>query len=302
MARLDFSRYSAPTLRSCALRAFNERETEINQHYWSFVVVSEFSGYRARRFRKIDPSAPTTRLFRASGPDSSRIPRTVSDWLSANDALQNWLRLSALVSAAANLEMYLGHVIRTALFSDPFVVFGKPRALDGVTLLKQGIELPYSDLVEGVTKGDWNSRSSVFAKAFGVCLLVFQENKAALEDIRNTRNSFAHGFGRELSIPEPGILSDGGTAKLSQEKLKRCLGVISKAAREIDRFLMDRHIGGFELIHLFHRSADSLGFEVEPDGMVARALKVKIYQDFGITVTEKFCRSVIGHYRDAPGH
>lgn len=302
MAKLDFSRYSAPTLRSCALRAFNERETEINQHYWSFVVVSEFSRFRARRFEKISPSAPTSRLFRASGPDSSRIPCTVSDWLSANDALQNWLRLSTLVSAAANLEMYLGHVIRTALSSDPFVVFGKPRALDGVALLKQDIELPYSDLVTSLTKGDWNSRSSAFSKAFGVCPLIFHENKSDLEDIRNTRNSFAHGFGRELSIPEPGSLSDGGTAKLSQKKLKRYLGVISKTARDIDRYLMNRHIGCFEIIHLFHSSQEALPLGADDDSVGAKELKRKIYQDFGITVTKKFCRSIIRYYRGAALH
>ena len=207
-----------------------------------------------------------------------------------------------MVSAAANLEMYLGHIMRTALFSDPFVVFGKPRALDGVTLLKQGIELPYSEFAEGVTKGDWNSRSAAFVKTFGVGLILLNRNKSVLEDIRNIRNSFAHGFGRELTIPEPGILADAGTVKLSQDKLKKYLGVISSVAREIDRYLMDRHIGCFELIHFFHGSAAIMGFGVQPDNLVARELKIKLYQDFGITVTEKFCRSLIDCYRNAPGH
>jgi len=299
---LEYSRYSSSKLRSFALRAFNERETEINQHYWSFVAVSEYAGYRARRVVKKCPDFETAKLFKSSGPNAPRIPKNVSKWLIANDSMQNWLRLSSLVSATANFEMYIGHAFRTVLLSDPFLRFGKPRTLDGITLLKQGIELPYADVLEGLTKGDWNSREASFLRILKVMPLVVHYNKSSLEEIRNLRNSFAHGFGRELVVPEPGAFGDSGTAKLSEVNLKKYLGVLSRVARDIDRHLMEKHIGCFDLICHFHKKSDDLGFGSASDASVARSLKEQFYAMFGITVTEKFCRSLIDGYKAAPGH
>jgi hypothetical protein len=283
------------------MRGFNSRETEINQHYWSFIASSEHSAYRARKYKEVDKSAPTSRLFRAGGTDAPRIPSTVSDWLSANEELKNWLRLSALVSAASNFEMFLGHIARTALASDPLVRHGSSKALDGVSLLKGGLELPYEDVAEGLTKGDWNSREAHFLKIFGVMLLEIRNKKTELEAIRKMRNEFAHGFGRSLEVPEPGMLSTSRSTRLTQGQLKKYLGVISSVAKSIDRHLMDNHIGYYELLVDYHKVKSDLTNEAQiGNSSIESYLKRRFYNEFGITVAEKFCRDLIGYYELCP--
>jgi hypothetical protein len=154
----SFSRYRPLAPRTFALRAFNAHETEINRHYWSFKVVSEYSAYEARQEVKKNPLRATSELFHASGPNSTRIPKTVTDWIVAREELENWLRLSALVSASSYLEVYLRQVVRSALMSDPLCRFGAARTVDGVKFLKDGIELAFDHELELVTRGDWQSR------------------------------------------------------------------------------------------------------------------------------------------------
>ena len=60
--------------RSFALRAFNECETEINRHFWSFKVISEYSRFIAAAEKKTDPDKGTAAVFHASGPDAAIIP------------------------------------------------------------------------------------------------------------------------------------------------------------------------------------------------------------------------------------
>ncbi|MCQ0989013.1 hypothetical protein, partial [Jiella marina] len=98
---MAFGRYIPLRPRSIAINEFNDRQTEINEHFWSFVVMTENARYLARQAKKSNKGASTATLFHASGADVSRIPQTVDQWLKANDALRNWLRLSALVSAVA---------------------------------------------------------------------------------------------------------------------------------------------------------------------------------------------------------
>lgn len=297
MSKLEFSRYHTSSLRSFAMRDFNLRETEINQHYWSFVASSEHSAYRARKFKKVNPRTPSTRIFKSSGANAPRVPSTVTDWLIANDDLRNWLRQSVLVSAASNLEMYLGHVARTALASDPLVRHGNPRALDGVCLMKGGIELPYEDVSEDLTKGDWNSRESKIGRYFGIGLLDIHLRKPELEQIRKFRNEFAHGFGRSLEIPEPGVMARGKAYRLTESTLKSYLGVISSIAKSVDRHLMHNHIGSFELIKYYHTNIGLINKEAQKKNQAFEdCLKLHLYKNFGLTVPRKFCKELIAFY------
>jgi hypothetical protein len=234
------------------MRAFNNRETEINEHFWSFKVVSEYSEYLARKKKGQDEEASTASLFHAKGPDAQRIPPTVSDWLSAQKELENWLRQSAIVSAAAYFEAYLRQVVRSALMSDPMARYGAARSIDGIAFLKRGIEIPCKEEVEGITKGDWSARSAAFAKIFGKCPDGLKNNIGDLEKIRGLRNDFAHGFGRNLSIPLPSELDERPVNRISQDIFLKYVGVISRAAKSIDRYLLQEFIGSFEMIHFYH--------------------------------------------------
>jgi hypothetical protein len=292
----SFDRFRAHLDRSLSLRAFNRYETEINEHFWSFKVISEYSRFIAESEKNSDPSKATADVFKASGPDARRIPPTVSEWLNAREELENWLRLSALVSATSYLELYLRQVVRSALMSDPLCRYGASKTLDGVTLLKAGKELPYTFEVEEITKGEWNSRLAAIHRIFGGGPAAIAPDVSALEKIRKIRNDFAHGFGRTLTVPSPSDSTVIPAQRLSHQTFVKYIGVLSKAAGSIDKFLLKNFIGNFELVHYYHgwkstrRDARDKGYDP------VRALQRSFNRDMACAVSGEFCTELIAYY------
>jgi hypothetical protein len=293
--KTTFDRYLPFMKRSFALRAFNQCETEINRHFWSFKVISEYSRYIAAQEKKSDPEKLTSIVFKAGGPDADRIPRTVTNWLEAREELENWLRLSALVSATSYFEQYIGRIARSALMSDPLRRFGAPRVLDGIVLLKASKELPYNLDVEELTRGEWNSRLADFFRLFGGNPLT-GAHVSQLERIRKIRNKFAHGFGRDLTVPPPSTILMEAAERLSHEVFLKYLGLISKCAALIDKFLLEEIIGNFELLHLFHTWKSIPREPKEKNYNTARAFQRALNRELGGTINLEFCESLIAFY------
>ncbi|WP_148219722.1 HEPN domain-containing protein [Azospirillum sp. B510] len=293
-----FARYTPLVERTFALRAFNECETEINQHFWSFKVISEYSRFIARAEQAKSPNTPTSVVFHATGPDACRIPPTVSDWLSASDELENWLRLSALVSASSYLEVYLRQVVRSALMSDPLCRFSLARTLDGTKLLKANREMPYEKELESVTKGSWESRSAAFKSLFGSAphILTSKANLSKLEKIRNMRNDFAHGFGRSLDVASPTSSSIGPSSRLTQRKFIEYVAALSKTAMGIDRFLIDNFIGNFEFIVFYHEWKSKPILAEDRKYTAPRALQRAFNRDARCPTSTEFCAGLIKFY------
>jgi hypothetical protein len=291
-----FSRYNPVMKRTFALRTFNIHETEINQHCWSFKVVSDFAGYIARKQSEIDRQFKAAKLFHASGPDAGRIPETVSQWLDAREDLENWLRSSAVISASSYLETYIRQVVRSALMSDPLSRYGYPRCVDGVALLKKGIELPYGDEVEMVTKGEWNKRAAAFKKLFHGCPPDLASNIAKLERIRTIRNRFAHGFGRTLVPPHPINQLPGSPDRVSNRSLISYLNVISKVAAAVDEYLLLKFIGNFELIFYYHNLKDAQRQTHDRKYTLPRYLQRSLNRDANMQLSTEACQQLIDYY------
>lgn len=293
----DFSRMLPRMERTFALRAFNQHETEINRHYWSFKVISEYAGYLARQKISSDKSFQTAALFHSTGPDAVRIPLTVTDWLDARNDLENWLRISSLVSVISYLETYLRQVVRSALMSAPMARHGVASAVDGTHLLKLGKEIPYEDDIRGVTVGDWNARAEGFRSLFGTIPPAITANLKRLEAIRRLRNMYAHGFGRDSEvIPEPSAMAPGTMARLSSDRFLKDVGIVSKVAASVDELLLQKFIGNFELLHFYHlwRLKPRVGKELSYSE--ARALARSLNKEAHCTVNTSFCASLISFY------
>jgi hypothetical protein len=292
----QFLRYKPYSDRSFSLRAFNSYESEINEHFWSFKVISDYAGRIARAARDEDATKLTADVFMATGPDARRIPTTVSQWLGARDELENWLRLSALVSASAYLEVFLGRVVRAALMADPLCRFGASGALDGTKLLKLGQEIPFEQEVKAVTRGDWNSRCAFFKATFGDVPDALTSKTAELEKIRMIRNNFAHGFGRDLKVQGPSTSKIQRADRLSQPSFVKMIGSLSKTAAAIDKFLLVSFIGSFEFVHYYHEwlAKPREGKELNYDEK--RALQRSL-NTAKIPVSGEFCAQLIAYYK-----
>ena len=73
-----FDRISPIMPRSFALRKLNRYETEINKHFWSYKVIADRAKFLSRTKKKQDTNFSTAKVFDASGPDSLKIPLSVS--------------------------------------------------------------------------------------------------------------------------------------------------------------------------------------------------------------------------------
>lgn len=292
----EFSRYSPILKRTFALRAFNKHETEINRHYWSFKVISEYSGYLAREKKKYNQNYKTVDLFKASGNDSRRVPITVSKWLNARDDLENWLRLSALVSALSYFETYLRQVVNSALMSDPLCRFGSSRTIDGVILLKNGRLINNKKEIEGITKGDWFNRCSEFQKIFGDVPKLLNESIGCLDRLRNIRNNVAHGFGRDLDVTSPSNQSERHPDIIKDKSFISSLKIISDVASDVDRFLLENYIGNFELIHFYHEFTQKDPPERDCNYTKYRALQREFNRSANTTLSTEFCGDLIEYY------
>jgi hypothetical protein len=287
---MDFDRYVPLRSRSIAINEFNHRQTELNEHFWSFVVMTENARYLAREAGKADAKMPTATLFRAGGPDVSRIPQTVDLWLMANDALGNWLRLSALISAVAFHEAYISRIVRAALMSDPLCRFGASRSLDGTALLKQGTEIDYEADQKLLTRDVWSKRAANFKRIFNATENSVMFPIAKLEKMRELRNEFAHGFGRSLDVPEPSDLLDRLSGKITQSTLLGYLAVLSKSATAIDRYLMENFIGSFEILHLYHV------WQASNPAATAREFKKYLIASGFPNANVPYCKGLIAYY------
>jgi hypothetical protein len=291
-----FARYGPAQGRSFALKLFNEHETEINEHFWSFKVISEWAAFQARKSARANPLFATQTLFRASGPDARRVPPTVTEWLTARDGLENWLRLSALASASSFLEVYLRQVTRTALMSDPMCRFGASRTVDGLALLKAGAELPYEDCMVLLTKGDWNSRAAGYSSIFGTAPAGLSTHISILEKVRKLRNEFAHGFGASVKALVPTETIMPGRRTISQPTFISYIGTISKVAAAIDAHLSVNYIGSFELLYHYHHWKDQPILASERKYDRIRQLKRSIIRDLHCNVGKGYCEQLVKFY------
>ena len=179
--------------------------------------------------------------------------RTVRDWSDSYNLFDNWVNLSTIMSCAANLETYVAAVVDLAIRSDPGLLFNAPQSVDGAKLLKYGrASIDTSSHVTNCTKGDWSARFSALEKLFGPLDVRVRTHHAKLEELRNIRNRVGHAFGRDIdNARNHGVRAFHEMERLSKEKANGYSRICRTVARELDRHILQRHVGDFETIRFF---------------------------------------------------
>jgi hypothetical protein len=174
--------------------------------------------------------------------------------------------------------------------SDPLCRYGASRDLDGTVLLKRGIEIDYEADQKSLTRDVWSTRAANFKRIFNSTDTTVMFPIARLEKMRELRNEFAHGFGRSLDVPEPSALVDRLSSRISHATLLSYLGLLSKSASAIDRYLMENFIGSFEIIHLYHL------WRAENPAKTARDFKKHLIGSGFPNANVPFCKGLISYY------
>lgn len=237
--------------------------------------------------------------FKAGVNHDSFIP-TLKDWSDAFNEFDNWVRLTVLLTLASNLETYIAAVVKLAITSDPAVLIGASRAVDGAYVLKHGKPetILHDDVVIACTKGDWSSRISSIKRTFGECPTGLSDLHGDLEVLRKIRNRFGHAFGRDIDAArKTGALKILPIEKVSRKTTERLRFVTINAAKALDVFLLSKHIGDFEALNFYHELYPSLHKHVN-QGQRAQDFKIFIGR-FGASPRGKiYCKGLVKYWEE----
>lgn len=274
-----FDRAKAIYPRSLASRRFRADLARVNAYFW---VGRLAEGGLTRALRPLaDDADPFQEL---SLPDvyENHLGHDAGALRAMSATFSSWRRLLALVMLASAFERYVVAASQIAAESDPLLVPGFPKALDGALLKKRALAIPARDLT-GLVVGDWAKRKATFKRTFGTAPAELTNSESDLEFIRRTRNQVAHALGvddgfddsRDDDARISSVLIEAWRPNLqpravvSEDRFVALMSVVQRTVDAIDRQLLDNHIGAYELIAAFlDWKADPNGFEKRADIVV----------------------------------
>jgi hypothetical protein len=197
----------------------------------------------------------------------------------------------------SNLETFMASIIAMAIESDPGLLLGAPRMIDGVSLLKQGTPVPNLDEhVEACTRGDWQSRVQAYRTRFGSVPSSITDNIGELEKLRTIRNKVGHALGRDIQeARKHGTKTILPMEKLSRERVLKYKRLTWAVAKDVDRHLLAMHIGEFQAIHFYHRLYPQLS-KVANATLRANALKKELGRFKAALAGKLFSKGLVSYY------
>lgn len=224
--------------------------------------------------------------------------KTLADWSEAFNVFDNWVNLSTITTLASNIETYVAAVVSLAIDSDPGVLLGASKKIDGASVLKYRTVKPahIASHVEACTKGDWSSRIAALERLFGPLPGGIRSCHSAMEEIRTIRNRFGHAFGRDIETSHShGQIEVAPMEKVSRNSVNRLGATAWKFVQELDRFLLGNHIGDFEAVHYYATTIAKRPKVVSP-GQRAVDFKKSIGR-FGAGLRGKvYCRGLVDYW------
>lgn len=289
---LSFNRWTKPEETSWALWQFNEYETQLNNMYWSSVALEQFSLFHVRK----NPTENIKDTLKASGPNANRFATERDIFQKSVKDMGHWKRASFIMAATGAMENHFQRAVLLSLKSDPGLLYGHSKKIDGVYWLKAGIELDHSEILTAITKGSWDSRYSRIKSLFGE-LPDIRDNVSTLDKIRVFRNGVGHAFGRELdSKPQLLKRSVGEITSLSEETFQKWLGKLSGITREFDRHVIKHHIGDFESLLYLNNHIKNNGRPTTSLRSFAKQIKSSLGQELGHSKSIKYYEELISYY------
>jgi hypothetical protein len=219
------------------------------------------------------------------------------EWSDSFNLFDNWINLSVVLTLHSNLETYMASVIALALESDPGLLLGASKKIDGTILLKhRTATFDYNEQIDSCTKGVWSSRLGALRRLFGSVPSDFSDQLRSLEQIRNIRNRVGHAFGRDIAAARKhGVRQILPMEVVSRSRAERYRDRIWTAAKALDRQLITTHIGEFKAVRFYHYLYPKLHTHV-PLGQRAMSLKKEIGK-FGVAPRGKiYCKGLVDYY------
>jgi hypothetical protein len=262
--------------RTLAWRLFKRHHTHFNDIYWANRATSKFAYAATRPLQRTDP---TTVLFTL--PDNpQRLAPTLGAWADNYSGFNQWTQMAAVVAICGYLETYIAQVATAALESCPAQIFGGASQVDGTVLLKSGANYDFYVHAEPLVRGDWQARTSAYARIFGACPFLGEIGR--LERLRALRNDAGHSFGRDIKgmrFSESSLVQP--LPRISDGDVQSFLELANTVATAVEGHLGPTFVGSYEVVRLFHNWRATLN----PRPPTKREL-ARLFSHYFNTVTE----------------
>ena len=231
-------------------KLYLKHKEEHKQMYWSFRCSSKYT------FKILGKTGARRTDLAQNHFEVKDNEVTIQDWQDSYHKFSNWTNLNQVLAQAACLETYIASILRLAFDSDPGIIAEASHHIDGVRQLKFGNSIDKQIIefyITNCTKGTWQSRINSINNLFGYTFNSFADNCGDLENLREIRNNVGHAFGRPISqshnygspIVKPMI-------KVSEKKVIKYFKIITDCVVELDKYVMQNHIGNFQEFHYLH--------------------------------------------------
>lgn len=174
----------------------------------------------------------------------------LKEWSKNFKKCEKWFLLNQQLATTSILEIYFTTILKVAFISNPALLLGFPKCVDGLRFIKYKKSINdelISKKIEDCTKGEWPSRTKHLKIIFGNIDAIFSaERISILDKNRNLRNCIAHSFGRNLNkVHNVDALEISEQESFSEKQFYEYLKIICDIVEELDVMLMNNYIGNF---------------------------------------------------------
>ena len=265
---VEFDRWKSRMKVSLPYSVYAAYTGELRQMYRTMISSREYvyTSLNIDKGAKWEDSPNKFFTFKGEIKKTNAFFVNLKDWSGAYNRLENWTNLNTLVALSASFETYLFMIITLALESDIGVKYGMTKEIDGIKAVKVGAKLEFTSEVVSCTKGEWSSRISNMRSLFHKVPDVLEQNVSTLDKIRKIRNNVAHSFGRDIEkAHEVHIMQKIDSEKLSRSRLLKYWDIIDDCVREIDKVMLEDHIGEYQILCFYHDVEKELVSEIHPN-------------------------------------
>ena len=295
-SQVQFNRWGHIHAHTWPFQVYKKYNEELSRFIWASEAASQYTHKTLDR----DGAEGDDAITKYFPLPASRIATMVDikGWAAVYNESQNWMRLNCILALSSNLETFFASVVALAIESNPGVLLGAPRKIDGGELLKMGglDKKSYERYVEACCSGAWSSRLTTFEKLFGSSPNSYRNGIKTLERIGKMRNNLGHAFGRDIDESRNFTTNTKLAADRIQFKtLIKYLETAYNIVSDVDAYLLDNHIGEFQAIVAYHKNYGTYSKLATDTDRVA-AFK-KYYGAIDQSIGKEFCKGVVAYYK-----
>lgn len=294
-------RWKNPFGKSIAFILFNKHFTELNNIYWAHIPVRNTI---KKQVKLIENDKNILEFFLVADKDDKHIANSFTNWSNHYGDFDNYTRLNMLMLLCSTLETYLRTIISLAVESKPGLLLNSQDAIDGVFLLKSDPNYgnynskcyQFTDIIEAICVGDWQKRVEAYKKYFKSVPCFLTKNIKGLDELRQTRNSVGHFFGRDKTQYEiPLLLEAQPVMRVSHEKLIKYFSLVFETVKNLDKHLLDEYIGSYDILKFYITNLDNKMLNLNP-GQQAKSLQKYLGQAGLMPVGTEYYQNLLSYY------